>query len=151
MSLTRELASYNARARKLSKQITHADLTAASNGLLQDVLLGRLPPGAVLTGYAVKITTYFTGGSASAVTMAIGTGESPGDPDMILDELNVFDTTTTGTWIKGTAGVLVAPAPLEGLIYAEFDADAGHTLLALTAGVIDVEVYFNVPQHIPAS
>lgn len=151
MSEQREVASYSSRIRSLKKQITHADLTAATNGLEQDILLGVLPADAVYLGRSFKITTFFTGGSASAVTMAIGTGAA-GDPDLLLDETNVFDTTTTGVWLKGTDGILVPMSPIGAAsIYAQFDADAGHTLLALTAGVIDVEVYYCVPDARPGS
>ncbi len=144
MGEQRETAAYAARMRKLYKQITHADLTAAVNGDAQDILLGALPPGAVYLGYSFKITTFFTGGAASAVTMALGSGAA-GDPDQLVTATNVFDTTTTAAWIKATAGVLVEPAPLPSTsIYAQFDVDAGHTLLALTAGSLEVEIYYAV-------
>ncbi len=145
MTEVRELGSYNARIRKISRTITHADLTAATIGLEQDILIGALPPGAVYLGRSFKITTYFTGGSATAVTMALGSGAA-GDPDQLMAATNVFDTTTTAVWLKGTDGVLVPMSPLPSTsIYAQFDADAGHTLLALTAGSIDVEVYYCIP------
>lgn len=138
-------AAYASRIRQFSKTVGHADLTAASNGLAQDILLGTLPPGAVILGRAVNINTYFTGGSASAVTLAIGTGAA-GDPDAIMDELNVFDTTDNDIWLQGTDGVSPA-GPREGEVYLQFDADAGHTLLALTAGEVTVELYYAVPDE----
>jgi hypothetical protein len=145
MSYQRELASYKARARKLSKTFTHADLTAATNGLHQDLSLGSLPLGAVVRGHAVKLTTYFTGGAATAVTLALGTGNA-GDPDMLMTVLNVFDTTALNAWTKGAAGVLVPPAPLEGELFAQFDVDGAHTLLALTAGSVTIEVWYDIPE-----
>ncbi len=144
--LSREIPAFDSRIRKIARTITHADLTAASNGLEQDILIGALPPGAVYLGRSFKITTYFTGGSASAVTMALGSGASPGTPNLLMTAANVFDTTTTAVWLKGTDGALVPMSPLPSTsIYAQFDADAGHTLLALTAGSVDVEVYYCVP------
>jgi len=140
-SLSRELRSFDGRLIRLYKQITHADLVAAVNGESQDVLIAALPAGVYsLLASSVKINTFFTGGGATAVTCAIGTGASPGDPDSIIDELNVFDTTATGIWIPGTKGVTPTGPKGGSSIYAEFDLDAGHTLLALTAGDLEVEL-----------
>lgn len=141
MQLDRELRAFYARPRKLSRTITHADLTAAVNGEEQAISLGSLPPGAVVTGRSVTIETFFTGGSATAVTMALGTAA---DPDLFMAALNVFDTTATETPVQGTAGVSPV-GPASGEVLATFDADAGHTLLALTAGELTVALYYSVP------
>ena len=139
----RENRAFAARMKKFSKTIGHADLTAASNGLQQDILLGTLPPGAVILGRSVYLNTYFTGGSATAVTLAIGTGQA-GDPDAIRDEMNIFDTTTNDIQLQGTDGVSPM-GPREGDVYMQFDCDGSHTLLGLTAGEVTVELYYAVP------
>jgi hypothetical protein len=142
MSLDRETRAFAARLVRLYKQITHADLTAAVNGAEQDILLGTLPTGGgFLLGRAVRINTFFTGGAATAVTMALGTGAA-GDPDSIMAALNVFDTTTEDIWLPGTSGVSPSGPYGGSSVYAQFDCDAGHALLGLTAGDIEVELIF---------
>lgn len=130
--------------RKLSKTIAHGDLTAAVNGAEQDILVGVLPPNAVVLGRSVNINTFFTGGAATAVTCALGTGAA-GDPDSIMAALNVFDTTTNDIPVQGTSGVSPVGPYSGASIYAQFDCDAGHALLGLTAGELTVEIYYAVP------
>jgi len=140
--LERELRSYEARLRKLSRQITHADLTAAANGAAQSLSLGSLPYGGVISGRSVVLTTYFTGGSASAATLALGVAS---DVDSLMAALNVLDTTTLAIPLQGTAGVSPLGAYGGMELLATFAPDGGHTLLALTAGSVLVEVYYSVP------
>jgi hypothetical protein len=88
---------------------------------------------------ALKINAFFTGGAASAVTIALGTGTA-GDPDAIVDELDVFDTTPTGIWLPGVAGVSPQGSYGGRTIYATFAPDGGHSLAGLDAGDLEVEV-----------
>lgn len=137
----RQNRAFAARIRKLSKTITHADLTAATNGLEQNIALGTLPPNAIVLGRAFRVGAYFTGGGATSVGMSIGTAASPA---AIMAAANVFDTTALNTWLSGTSGVGPTAPYSSAALVAQFDADASHTLLALTAGSIEVEVYFAV-------
>lgn len=138
----REVAAFGARTKCLTKQITQADLTVAVNGTLQDIALGTLPPGARVLGRSIKITTYFTGGGATSCTCSIGPSTATAD---LMAALNVFDTTATAKPLQGTAGA--APVGDYGgvAMVARFTPDAGHTLLALTAGDLTVEIFYAVP------
>lgn len=135
--------AFNARIRKFSKKVTHADLIDPDNGDHQDIALGTLPAGAVVLGRSVKINTYFTGGGATAVNVTIGT---TGTPNAIMaGPLNIFDTTATGVPVQGTDGIGAQGAYGNVALVARVDLDASHNLLALTAGDMDIEVYYNVP------
>lgn len=141
MGTHREVKAFNARVRKLTKTITHADLTAAVNGTAQAIEIGTLPPGAVLTGKAYKLTTQFTGGSASSVGMTLGDTD---DVDRILTTADVLGG-TAGAFVNGTAGVAAGPFAAATVVNATFTPDGAHTLLGLTAGSVTVEIYFAVP------
>ncbi|MFZ5896822.1 MAG: hypothetical protein ACOY0T_37545 [Myxococcota bacterium] len=133
--------AFNARTRKLSRTITHADLTEAVNGQAQAIALGTLPPGAIVLGRASVLSEYFTGGGATAVTMQFGTAA---DPDAVMSATNVFDTTAQNVPLQGVAGV--GPlGPYSGELQATFTPDGGHNLNALNAGSVLVEIYFTVP------
>lgn len=142
MSLDRIVRSFNARPRTFRKRIVEGDLTAAVNGTAQSIAVGTLPPGAILLGRATRIATYFTGGGATSVGLTLGVS---GTLNGIMTTLNVFDTTTLAINQQGTAGV--NPVGLyDGLqILATLTPDAGHTLLALTAGDLTIDIYYMVP------
>jgi hypothetical protein len=143
MTAIRELSSYAARIRKLSKQITHADLTEAVAGTAQDIALGSLPAGAVLVSEpAVKLTTQFTGGSASAVGMTVGTAAAP---TLVMTSFDAFGATASGLFVRGTRGAQQQVPSGGQAIVARFTPDGAHTLLALTAGDLVVEVYYALP------
>lgn len=125
----------------LRRVIGHADLTESGNGVAQQIPLGTLPAGARVIGRSVNLNTFFTGGGATTCTMSIGTTT---DPDSVMAALSVLDTTTNDIPLQGTSGVSPV-GPYTGALVAEFDADAGHNLLALTAGEITVEIYFVTP------
>jgi hypothetical protein len=141
--IDREVRAFGARFRKLSKVIGEADLTQATVNVVQDVLLGVLPAGAIVLGRAVNIATFFTGGGATNVTVAIGTG-SGGVANSIMTALTVFSTTATGVWLPGTSGASPQGLYDAASIYAEFAPDATHSLAGLTAGSLTVEVFYAV-------
>jgi hypothetical protein len=144
MTLARELPAYAARVRKLYKLIVEGDLTAAVNGTAQDIALGTLPLGAILVrAPAVKLNTQFTGGAASAVGLTIGTAAAP---TLIMTSFDIFGATASGLYVAGTAGAQVeAPTAAGQAIIARITPDGAHTLLALTAGSVEVAVYYCVP------
>ncbi len=139
----RGLSSYAARVRKLSKTITHADLTNAVNGTAQDIALGNLPAGSVLVGpAAIKLTTQFTGGAASAVGVTLGTAAAP---TLIATNFDAFGATASGLFVRTTQGAQQqAPAGGQDIV-ARFTPDGAHTLLGLTAGELTVEIYYLSP------
>lgn len=143
MGLVREITSYNARVRKLYKAIVEADLTAAVNGTAQDIALGFLPPGAVLLcAPNIALVTQFTGGAASAVGLTIGTAAAP---TLVATSFDIFGAAATGLFVPMTLGAQrVSPAGGQALI-ARITPDGAHTLLALTAGSLALEVYFSLP------
>lgn len=108
----------------------HADLT--DNDTSQDFTLYTLPgPCRVLHAPVIDSLTVFTGGGATAVTVAIG---ADSDPDAVGDEQSIF---TGGAAGAMTAGVLGYPGALLAagtVIKAQFVTDA--TLLGLTTGAI---------------
>lgn len=140
-SVIREQVTFGVRVRKLYKLITEADLTVAANGTAQDIVLGVLPPGAVLTrAPGIKLNTQFTGGGASSVTLSIGTAAAPA---LIAAAFNIFGSTASGLYVAMTPGVQVeAPPGNVQQVIARITPDGAHTLLALTAGSVEVAVYF---------
>lgn len=140
---SRELPSYASRLRKLVKTIVEADLTAAVNGTAQNIALGTLPEGAILNPVPnIKLTTQFTGGSASAVGLTIGTAAGP---TLIATSFDIFGATASGLFVPMTAGAQrVVPSGGQTIV-AAITPDAGHTLLALTAGSCSIELYYCIP------
>jgi hypothetical protein len=141
-AVDRERLTYGVRARKLYKLIVEGDLTANANGASQDIVLGTLPPGAILMRVpaAVKLNAQFVGGGATSVTLSIGTSASP---TLVATAFNIFGSTASGLYAAMTAGAQVeAPAGNVQQVIARITPDAGHTLLALTAGACEVAVYF---------
>lgn len=76
-----------ARAKKLTKQITHADLTDADTQQQID-FDSALPAGALVVGAYAQVTTAMSGGSVSACTADLGI--KSGDTDCFLDAVNIF-------------------------------------------------------------
>jgi hypothetical protein len=138
----RENRAFASRLRKLSLVITEAMLTSAVNNTPQDIALGTLPAGAVVTGRSVKLGAYFTGGGATTCTMSIGTAAAQTD---IMTALNVLDTTVLNKPLQGTAGAAPLGSYGGAAIVARFTPDATHNLAGLTAGSVEVEVYYSVP------
>jgi hypothetical protein len=134
---------FKARFRSMSKTFTEAELTAAVNGTAQALTLGTLPIGAVVLGKAYKLNTQFTGGAASSVGMTIG---DAGSATSIMTNADVFGG-ATGAFLNGTAGVKAGPAAAATPVLVTFTPDGAHTLLALTAGSVTVEVYYMVPDQ----
>lgn len=131
--------AYGARIKKLTATIGEAALTAATNGLAQTIALGAVPAGAVLVSVAVRLTAQFTGGGATAVGMTIGDTVSA---THVATSFDVFGGTVTTSFVKPTAGTVAGPYAADTLNLI-FTPDAGHQLVNLTAGSIDVEVdYF---------
>ena len=144
MTYARELPAFAARVRKLTKLIVEGDLTANVNGTAQDIALGTLPAGAVLmrTAPAVKLNTQFTGGGATSVGMTIGTAAAA---TLLATNFDLFGGAASGLYVLATAGAQIeVPAGGQSII-ARITPDAGHTLLALTAGSVEVSIYFCVP------
>lgn len=138
----REVAAFAARMKRFTKRITEADLTAAVNGTAQDIAIGTLPPNAVVLGRSIKIATYFTGGGASTMTCSIGTAAAQTE---LMAALDVFSTTATAKPLQGTAGAAPIGEYSGVSLVARFTPDAGHTLLALTAGDLTIEIFYAVP------
>lgn len=138
----REIRAFNSRNRVLRRRILEGDLTSAVNNTPQSLVLGTLPPGAIVTGRSTKIATYFTGGGATAVGLTLGI---VGVLNSIMATLNVFDTTVLVVPQQGTAGASPIGLYDGSQILATFSPDATHNLLALTAGDVTVDVYYMVP------
>lgn len=120
----------------LTATVGHADLT--DNDTSQAISLGQLEPGFyVLERY---LTTAFSGGGNTAVTVIVGTAAGPANTDSAMASASVFTGATTGAWIPctGDAGLgFVVEA--QGNLSATFGCVDG-TLDGLTAGSITFRV-----------
>lgn len=124
--------------------ITDADLTTATNGTAQTVNIGgALPVGAQVLNTEVYLTTQFTGGSASAVTLSVGIS---GAATSLINAFDAFGSTVGAYYL---AGASTATRPRgnysEAQLLATFTPDAGHTVAGLTAGSVTIDVLFAVP------
>jgi hypothetical protein len=84
----------------LEFDVLEGALTAAAT--TEALTIPGFPSDAIPLHAEIAIGTFFTGGSATAVTAQIG---DSGDPNGLLAALNVFDTTSLGDWTVGTLGV----------------------------------------------
>lgn len=121
----------------LEATVGHADLTDGDTS--QAVSLGQLEPGFyVLERY---LTTPFSGGGNSAVTVIVGTAASPTNTDSALASISVFTgATPEDAWVPcvGDSGLgFVVEA--QGNVSATFTSVDG-TMLGLTAGSITFRV-----------
>jgi hypothetical protein len=123
--------------------ITHADLTEATNNTAETENIGiALPTGARVIGCDAYLTTQFTGGSLSAVTMSVGIA---GATTALMNVLDVYGSTAGASYAAGTSAA-ARPRGLfsAGQLIATFSPDSGHALLAATAGSVTVTVDFTV-------
>lgn len=135
MDYTAKQELKRSRPQMLSKTITHADLTDADGQ--QDIVIGTPPAGARCLGVNIKLATPFSGGTASAVTVDIG---SAGDPDKLIDGANLFAAAVDGQ--ASTRPLGIAPnADIGGVeLRARFDAD--DDVADLTAGSVTIEILY---------
>jgi hypothetical protein len=125
---------------KRTVTVTHADLTDAVNGEAQIIAVGAvLPANARIIGRELSGLTEFSGGSVSACTLSVGGT----DDDAIVAAQSVF--TGAGIVEKCGASGVNPNGNLGGQqLNATFKPDAGHALLALTAGAVTITVFFAV-------
>ncbi len=128
---------------KRTVTVAFGDLSAGnSNGASVAVNIGAtLPANARITGFVIKLTTPFTGGSASAVTVDIGTS---GDADAIVDGANVLAAAVDG--MASTMPFGIAPfkhfVSAGAQLIATFAPDGSHQLANLTAGACTIDILF---------
>jgi hypothetical protein len=130
----------NVALQKRTVTVTHADLVDAVNGHAQIVAIGAvLPANARILGPELSGLIEFAGGGVSSCTVSIGGT----DADAIVAAQDVF--TGAGVVAKaGTAGVNPNGNLGGQQLNATFTPDAGHALLALTAGAVTITVLFSV-------
>jgi hypothetical protein len=122
-----------------SVTVAHGDLTAAATS--EAINIGSpLPAGARIVGVSIDLATPFSGGSATAVTVDIG---SSGDVDAIVDGANLFAAAVDGQASTLPAGI----APNKKFsaatqLIATFISDVN--VAALTAGSCTINVLFTV-------
>jgi hypothetical protein len=131
--------AFDSRVKKLTVNVTDADLTAAAT--TQTLPIGALPAGAQILGYRIGLTTPFTGGTASAVTVDIG---DAGDVDAIADGCDVFAAAVDGEASALTDGIapnkLFAASTTLNMVVNSTGDDVDN----LTAGDMDVEVIYGI-------
>jgi hypothetical protein len=126
---------------KRTLNVTQADLTESSDGVAQALNIGAaLPANAVVVASEVDITTLFSGGGATAVTIDVGGT----DADAIGDGHDVFTGAATGKLAFSTAGVHPVGSFSSEQLTITFTPDGSHDLADLDAGELDVTVWFHV-------
>lgn len=119
--------------------VTHASLTESTNNTAQAINIGAaLPVGAHVVDHEFYLTTVFSGGSATAVTVDIGGT----DADAIVDGADIFTGAATG-YRSGTAGVHPTGSFGGEQLKATFLTDSSHNLDGLTAGSIRIRVWYS--------
>lgn len=123
--------------------ITHADLTTAANGTAEAENVGiALPAGARVIGCDVLLTTQFTGGAASAVTLSVG---AAGATTALINAFDAFGSTAGAAYAAGASAATRPRGVFSSTqLIATFTPDAGHALLGLTAGSVTITVDFVV-------
>lgn len=122
--------------------VLHSDLTEAVNGTAEAVNIGAaLPANAVVMAHELDITTLFSGGTVSAVTVDVGGT----DPDAIVNGHDVFTGAATGKLTGSTLGVHSAGLFSSEQLVITFTPDAGNPLVDLDAGELDVTVWYAIP------
>ncbi len=130
----RNAAAGNIRIHEVT--ITHAELTAAALSEVLD-LGAELPTGARIVAAEAELTTLFSGGSVSAITVDVG--DEGGDTDAIFDGLNLF--TGAGTGFKPTSGVRPTGTYSEKQLIGTFVSVTAN-VVALTAGEVTFRFFY---------
>jgi hypothetical protein len=130
-------------AEKKTVTITHADLTSDVDNTPQAINISTaLPAGALVVGLVVTLTTQFTGGGVSAVTMDIGWS---GSTEALVKDFDAFGATASGALYDAgaTAATFGMPklASAKQLI-ATFVTDSGHDVEDLTAGSLTIDAFY---------
>lgn len=124
---------------KKTVTVGHADLTAAATS--QAVNIGTaLPANARIIGVDMRSLTAFSGGSAGAVTVDIG---SSGDVDALVDGANLFAAAVDGGPASMPAGIRPTKTYASATqLIATFIADVN--VADLTAGSVVIDVLYMV-------
>jgi hypothetical protein len=138
-------AGLTAVKRTVTVAFNNAALVAAnSNGAAATVNIGAvLPANARIAGVDMRALTPFTGGSASAVKVDIGTS---GDIDALVAQADVFAAAVDGGPSAMPRGVRPTKMFATGgaQLIATFTPDVGHQLANLTAGSVIIDVWYIV-------
>lgn len=110
--------------------LTDADLTDAVNGHAQSVNLTDIPANSVLVGAVMKTKTAFSGGGIVTLSADLGSIETGYD---------LLAATSASNFSANTGAVSVFIPNFAAITRSvTFTPDVAHTLLALTAGTLDV-------------
>ncbi len=137
----------DAGVRKISKQVTIADLVVAATTSVV-AMDDEIPAGATIVAASVDLPTDFSGGAVSAMTVDVGDA----DPNLLLTLVDIFTAAgplvesqlSPGVAFDGTSAgqAIMAAATTLDLLFTSTTAD----LDALTAGDCTVNVYYTVPR-----
>jgi hypothetical protein len=127
----------------LTKQVTHADLTAAAVSEVLDFGAIPIPPNSIVCGVRVKLATPFSGGTVSNMAVRLG---STADDDAIVATANLFAAAADGYASAMTLGA----APFKKFasatqLKATFVA-TGDNVVNLSAGDCTIELDYIIDQ-----
>jgi len=138
------LAAGGGRVQKLTATILETALTDAVNGEAETENVGSaLPTNAVVLAAEIYLTTQFTGGSVSAVTVDVGIA---GETEALVKDFDALGSTAAAFYASGASAATRPRGNFSaGQIIATFTPDGSHALASLTAGSLTVNVYYVVP------
>ena len=121
--------------------IGHADLTDADGSETETDTAGALPSNAVLMGYRKRVTTAFTGGTASAVTIDCGFN---GATDVLDDGQTIFTGVAAATYGAGVNALPSIRRAIGGLT-PQCTVVADDDVADLSAGSVSIDIFYAVP------
>ncbi len=122
----------------IQQTVAYTDIAVAS-GSAEEAITTALPAGGRILGVDIELTTPFTGGTMSAVTVDLG---DAGDADALVDGADVFTAAVDGQASSVPLGI--APHKrfaAETTLNLQF-AGTGDTLDNLTAGSFDITILY---------
>ncbi len=138
--------AYRHRIRGFNINVGFAAFTNAVNASPQSIKIGDIPLGCIVLAVAFRLNTQFTGGGLSALTVTIG--DTAGGVSRYGSAIDAFGGTVGTVYIAPTTpGLFAGPYTAADTINAIFTPDAGHHLTQATAGSIDFDIVYTIPDR----
>jgi hypothetical protein len=130
--------------KRLSIRIDHSMLTAASTS--QTFAVGSIPANSIIMGVSTKKSAIVTGGAISAAVLNLGTS---GNPDLLVDDLNLFLGTGFARQIPASPGDDTYTLPqvtTDALTIQAVVTTTGANVVAATTGALEATIYYFAPE-----